>query len=220
MKNLFFVSVAFSIFSGTSLSATAQRSVNFIEGIEINAGPALASTAPLPVSPSTEVLTTAGNKTSASTEMFSGVQFKYAQIMDTEVENVTNKTLYEFIDDWFGTRYRYGGTTKKGVDCSSLTLQLVNSVYGIALPRTARAQYAATERIKENELQEGDLVFFNTTGGISHVGLFLGNGYFVHAGSSTGVTISRLDDTYFNKRYRGAGRIIPSASQGMAKSLL
>lgn len=219
MKNLFFVSVAISIFSGTSLSATAQKSVSFIDHIEIAGSPMVATSAPLPVKPSTQVLTTAGKVVPASTEMFSGIQFKYAQLLDTEVENITNLSLYEFIDDWMGTRYRYGGTTKKGVDCSSLTLQLIAGVYGLFLPRTAREQYAATGRVDEEDLKEGDLVFFNTTGGISHVGIYLEKGYFFHAGSSTGVTISHLDDTYFRKRYRGAGRVsVPNGE--LAKTLL
>ncbi len=219
MKNLFFVSVAISIFSGTSISATAQRSVSFIDNIEIYGSPAVATNAPLPVKPSTSVLTSAGTVVPASTEAFSLIQFKYAQLLDTEVENITNLSLYEFIDDWMGTRYRYGGTTRKGVDCSSLSLQLMAGVYGLFLPRTAREQYAATERVEEDELKEGDLVFFNTTGGISHVGVYLNKGYFFHAGSSTGVTISHLEDDYFRKRYRGAGRVTATPGE-LAKTLL
>ena len=78
-----------------------------------------------------------------------------------------------------------GGTTKKGIDCSALTSSLLLAVYGFDIPRTARQQYDATEHIDKDELKEGDLVFFNTHGGVSHVGVYLENDYFVHASSST-----------------------------------
>lgn len=132
---------------------------------------------------------------------------KYAAILRTEAQAITNTSLYALIDDWFGTRYRYGGTTKKGIDCSSLTGRLMKEVYNIVLPRTAREQYAVCNKISSESLEEGDLVFFNTRGGVSHVGFFLNNGYFVHASSSNGVTISHMDDSYYKSRFIGAGRI-------------
>lgn len=121
---------------------------------------------------------------------------------------VQNLPLFGFIDDWYYTRYRFGGTTKKGVDCSSFTLQLFRDVYQITLPRTARQQYEVSINVKEDEIQEGDLVFFNTRGGISHVGVYLVNGYFVHASSSRGVMVSNIKEPYFSKRFLGARRII------------
>jgi lipoprotein Spr len=75
------------------------------------------------------------------------------------------------------------------------------------MPRTAREQYEATEHISKNELKEGDLVFFNTRGGVSHVGVYLDNDYFVQA-SSHGVTISNLDDHYYSKRFICGGRVV------------
>lgn len=141
-------------------------------------------------------------------ENLSSLQFKYAMMMDVDVESLKNISLLGFIEDWFGTRYRYGGETKRGIDCSALTGTLLLAVYGFAVPRTARQQYKASERILKEELKEGDLVFFNTTGGVSHVGLYLENNYFLHASSSEGVTISNLDENYFSRRYVGAGRII------------
>ena len=134
------------------------------------------------------------------------LELKYSNLMDKAVETVQNLPLFNFIDEWYSTKYRYGGTTKKGVDCSSFTNQLINKVYGIVLPRTARQQYAASIPVSETSLREGDLVFFNTTGGISHVGIYLVNRLFVHASSSKGVVISSLDDPYFSKRFVGAGR--------------
>ncbi len=142
-----------------------------------------------------------------SVEKASSLQLKYSILLDTEVEQVQNAPLFEKIDEWFGTRYVYGGTTKKGIDCSAFVQVMFSTVLGIALPRTAREQYGATRRIQEDEeLVEGDLVFFNTTGGISHVGIYLQNNKFVHAATSGGVMISDLDESYWAKRFIGAGR--------------
>ena len=77
----------------------------------------------------------------------------------------------------------------------------------MSLPRTARDQYRASRIISAVELKEGDLLFFNTTGGISHVGIYLRNNKFVHASSSQGVVISDIFDAYYLKRYIGAGRL-------------
>jgi lipoprotein Spr len=139
-------------------------------------------------------------------EAFSPLQYKYAMMMDVDVESLKNVSLLSFIDDWFGTRYRYGGTTKRGIDCSALTGALLLAVYGFNLPRTAREQYEATEHVGKNDLKEGDLVFFNTRGGVSHVGVYLENDYFVQA-SSHGVKISSLDDHYYAKRFICGGRV-------------
>lgn len=142
-------------------------------------------------------------------EKLSHLQFKYAMMLNVDVESLKNISLLGFIENWFGTRYRFGGTTKKGIDCSALTGSLLLAVYGFALPRTAHEQYDATEHIDKDSLKEGDLVFFNTRGGVSHVGLYLENNFFVHASSSQGVTISNLDDQYYSKRFICGGRINP-----------
>ena len=116
-----------------------------------------------------------------------------------------NASLYTGIDEWLGTRYRLGGTTKDGIDCSAFVQILYITQFGINIPRTAREQYDATNRISRTELKEGDLVFFNTQGGVSHVGLYLQNNKFVHA-SSSGVTISDLFEPYWERRFIGVGR--------------
>lgn len=145
--------------------------------------------------------------TSSSIEKISPLQYKYAMMMDVDVESLKNLSLLGFIDDWFGTRYRLGGDTKRGIDCSALTSALLLAVYGFSVPRTAREQYETTEHIDKDELKEGDLVFFNTRGRVSHVGVYLDNNYFFQA-SSHGVTISSLDDHYYAKRFICGGRVI------------
>ena len=219
MKNFFLVSVAIGIFSGTTLTAKAQPSINieqvnaantaqkksakFIEGIDFKTITATSVKAVEKSSKNTETK----NDESAAIESFSSLQFKYAQLLDVDVEAVTNLILFKEIEKWLGTRYRYGGATNKGIDCSAYTGTLVHNVYGLILPRTARDQYADCIKLDKEQLQQGDLVFFNTRGGISHVGFYLGNGYFTHASTSIGVTISNLSETYWNKKFVRGGRL-------------
>ena len=144
----------------------------------------------------------------AEVESASSVQLKYAVLMNTEVESLPNKTLLENVDEWYGVRYRTGGNTKTGVDCSGFTVAVYAAVYGISLPRVSKEQYRTSRKISTTELQEGDLVFFNTNGsGVSHVGVYLGNNKFIHASVSRGVMVSGLFEPYYLKRYYGAGRI-------------
>jgi cell wall-associated NlpC family hydrolase len=111
------------------------------------------------------------------------------------------------MDEWYGVRYRTGGNTKSGVDCSGFTVAVYAAMYGFALPRVSREQYRTSRKISTTELEEGDLVFFNTNGrGVSHVGVYLGNNKFIHASVSRGVMVNDLFEPYYLKRYIGAGR--------------
>ncbi|MCH5596966.1 C40 family peptidase [Niabella ginsengisoli] len=135
------------------------------------------------------------------------VQVKYASLLNMLPGMLTNVKLLETIDEWYGTRYRYGGTTKRGIDCSAFVKAVYKVAFGIDLPRTAREQFKAAAMAVSNNLKQGDLLFFNTTGGISHVGMYLGNNKFVHASSGRGVTVSDLDENYYAARYLGARRM-------------
>ena len=221
MKNLFLVSVAIGIFSGTTLTVKAQSSVNmeqlnsspvqkksvkFIDGIEIKAAK---TTAEKSVKKYAFVNTadTANNNEVITIENFTSLQFKYAQLLNMDVEGVTNLMLFTEIEKWLGTRYRYGGATKDGIDCSAYASTIVHQVYGVVLPRKSRDQYTDCTKLEKDELRQGDLVFFKTGRGVSHVGLYLINGYFTHASTSIGVTISNLSETYWSKKFVGGGRI-------------
>ena len=140
-------------------------------------------------------------------ENLSQLQVKYSVLLNTPAEEVRHTKMFEFIDDWYGTPYRLGGTTKKGVDCSAFSQFLFATVYGFSIPRTAREQYNLTTRISRTELKEGDLIFFNTRGGISHVGIYLQNNKFVHASTSGGVMISDIFDEYWARKFVGVGRL-------------
>ena len=106
-----------------------------------------------------------------------------------------------------GTPYKYGGTTTKGFDCSGFVLHIFNQ-YNIKLPRTSSAQAQKGTKVNRADLQPGDLVFFNTSGkGISHAGIYLGNGEFAHSSSSKGVIVSKMSSSYYDKRYVTARRV-------------
>jgi lipoprotein Spr len=142
-------------------------------------------------------------------ELLSPTVIKYAILMNAPVEELNNEKLINFIDEWYGTKYKLGGEDKTGVDCSAFVQSFMLSLYGLNLPRTSKEQYSQSSRIKKIQLQEGDLVFFHTRGkgkSISHVGVYLRNNKFIHASSSGGVMISDLDDGYFRARYVASGR--------------
>ena len=146
-------------------------------------------------------------------ENCTSIQFKYAMILNREVESINNFELFNFINQWWSTRYRFGGSDENGIDCSSFTEKLLANVYGTSVPRTSKEQFLSCKKVASKELVEGDLVFFNTSSsrrrrkGISHVGLYLGNNYFVHSSVSEGVTINSLNDEYYRKKFISGGRI-------------
>ena len=123
------------------------------------------------------------------------------------IEDSMGKVYMDDIHQWWSVPYRIGGSTMSGIDCSNFVKGLTNYAYGLNLPRTSREQAAYCSEINKEDLKEGDLVFFNTGRGISHVGLYMANNKFVHASTSMGVIISSLDEPYWKRRYAKSGRM-------------
>ena len=137
---------------------------------------------------------------------------KYAAFMKISSDSISNVPLYVFIDKWLKTPYKYGGADEKGIDCSAFIQRLLGDVYSIQVPRTSAQQFF-TKNVEafhdKTYFSEGDLVFFCTVPGtpISHVGMYLKNRYFINATTSSGVSISNLDEPYWKKRFVAAGRV-------------
>ncbi|GEM_PF-3313411 len=123
--------------------------------------------------------------------------------------SVTAMSLLREINEWTKVRYRKGGITKKGVDCSGFVSNIFKNALAIRLPRTSREQYTVGDSVDKTELKLGDLLFFaNTKKRINHVAIYLGNGEFVHSARKKGVTLSSLAESYYSKRFAGAKRIL------------
>ena len=110
-----------------------------------------------------------------------------------------------------GTPYRYGGNTPEGgFDCSGLVNYVFRDMLDLRLPRTSRELYAYQgPKIDAGRLAPGDLVFFGSGGGVSHVGIYVGEGRFVHAPSTGGtVRLDHLDGQYWRRNYTGSRRVL------------
>jgi cell wall-associated NlpC family hydrolase len=109
---------------------------------------------------------------------------------------------------YIGTKYKYGGTTPKGFDCSGFVRYTFKIAAGVTLPRTAADMYRKGKAVHKSKLQKGDLVFFSTyKKGASHAGIYIGNNQFIHASSSKGVKIDSLNSSYWKNKYIGAKRL-------------
>lgn len=118
------------------------------------------------------------------------------------------KSLNNEISNWIGTPYKFGGNDKNGVDCSGLVCAIYKKVYSKSIPRTSKQQFEACKRVPFENLKEGDLVFFDfEKKGVSHVGIYLRDGKFLHASSSKGVIIADINNPYFKSHFVGGGRI-------------
>lgn len=123
-------------------------------------------------------------------------------------------SLREAAPEWLGIPYRWGGTTRRGIDCSAFVQQYVRQNLDIELPRTTAGQRYEGVPIERDELHAGDLVFFRRRG-IRHVGVYLSEGDFIHASSSRGVTVSNLSSSYWNRHYWMSRRIVAEPSGRM-----
>nr|WP_295708556.1 NlpC/P60 family protein [uncultured Halomonas sp.] len=109
---------------------------------------------------------------------------------------------------WAGTPYQIGGTSERGIDCSALVRNVYRDTFNLELPRSTSGQIHEGRPIDRQELQAGDLVFFSPPGRYNHVGIYVGNGYFLHASTSKGVIISSLDNSYWRRYYWQARRAL------------
>lgn len=145
---------------------------------------------------------------------------KNSEIAKAIKHNKTIDNILTEAETYLGTPYRYGGMTRKGIDCSAFVLSVFGAAAGLTLPRVAASQAQQGERIEKENLQKGDLIFFSHGKRISHVGIVEdvteeGEIKFIHAATSKGVMISSLNDSYWGPRYRFAKRVISENTENM-----
>lgn len=138
---------------------------------------------------------------------------KSAEIQKTILFEKKMDDMLAEAESYLGTPYRYGGTTRSGIDCSAFVLSVFGATMGMHLPRVAAAQAQEGERVAREDMRKGDLVFFSNGGRISHVGIVHdvdenGSVKFIHASTSRGVMISQLTDSYWGPKFRFAKRIV------------
>jgi len=120
-----------------------------------------------------------------------------------------DEVMYKVIE-YLNTPYLWGGTSKRGIDCSGFVQAVMFQALGVALPRTSYEQSNVGEDVSKEDLKFGDLLFFDTRGRgrVSHVGIYLGDGYFVHSGSKTGVAVASLDSEFYSRVFLKAKRVL------------
>ncbi|MBR1798380.1 MAG: C40 family peptidase [Bacteroidales bacterium] len=119
-----------------------------------------------------------------------------------------NAKLYETINGWLGVPYRYGGNDRTGIDCSAFVGTIYKTVYSKTLKRTCNDMLNEVTLLNKTQIKEGDLLFFtNSKGKVAHVGIYLKEGLFAHASTSSGVCVSSIDDTYWSKHLYRGGRV-------------
>lgn len=134
------------------------------------------------------------------------LRIRYANILGLRASDLKDIRIYSYIDQWIGTPYLTGGSTHAGIDCSAFSQGLYRDIAHISIPRTSVLQGAFIKEKPVSALQEGDLVFFSSSRRvIDHVGVYLGNGKFVHASTSKGVTISDLSQSWYQRNYIKGG---------------
>lgn len=136
---------------------------------------------------------------------------KAAIKLGVDIDMTDNHHLYVEASKWIGVPYRTGGDTKRGTDCSGLTSQIYKKVYKTKLSRSSDEQKNRdSRRVSKRNLREGDLVFFSSPRSrrkVAHVGIYLKNNKFIHASTSKGVMVSRLNEDYYMKYWISGGRV-------------
>jgi cell wall-associated NlpC family hydrolase len=139
-----------------------------------------------------------------------GAEYHYlANRVDLTDSRRVQAILYSQLYEWQGVRYRNGGLSKRGVDCSGFVYLTFGTRLGIRLPRSTGGQASIGRNIRQSSLRPGDLVFFKTGWKVRHVGIYLGNRQFIHASTSNGVMASSLDNRYWSQHYWKSVRIGP-----------
>ena len=132
----------------------------------------------------------------------------YSQVFGVDIGQILNIDLYNSVENWLGTPYRYAGKTLKGIDCSAFVNKIYETAYCYLLTGNSADLFKQVKLLSRDQLKEGDLVFFKINKKtISHVGVYLGGDKFAHASRSKGVIVSDLNHPYYKKYFVQGGRV-------------
>lgn len=157
----------------------------------------------------TSTLVKKSSLSKSSLESLSSSLVGYVPSSNNLAEKISDEVMYKVIE-YLNTPYLWGGTSKRGIDCSGFVQAVMYQSLGIMLPRTSYEQSNVGNDVLKGELKFGDLLFFDTMsrGRVSHVGIYLSDGYFVHSGSKTGVAVASLDSDFYSRVFLRAKRVI------------
>lgn len=201
-----------------SVKSILKSTVNLIPKLGSGGTAGKAPEATLPTSQAPQNAANAPKTEPAKEEKASSFEFSAEYLLALRAATSVWTGPVEQALSFLGTPYRMGGTSRKGIDCSGLVGFIFNN-QGFSLPRTAAQQFQIGTPVEMEELRPGDLVFFANTykRGISHVGLYVGDGKFVHAENRRrGVVITRLDDGYYRAHFAGGRRLIRTPGDDLA----
>lgn len=123
--------------------------------------------------------------------------------------NYKSQAIYKQYKKWKGTKYKYGGTSLNGVDCSSFIQQVYFDAFGLKVPRTTEEQAKMGYKINKKQLKAGDMILFKSWISGRHVGIMVENSKFIHASTKRGVTISSIHNLYYKSNYWQSRRVLP-----------
>lgn len=159
------------------------------------------------------------HKEPKSVDLSTPAKVKTDVVSDVDVR--IGERLVKEAGTWIGTKYKYGGETKSGADCSGMLMTIFYDITKLKLPRNSAAQREYCLEIPRKQLQKGDLVFFSSSKGgskVSHVGMYVGDGKMIHASTSRGVVTSSLNEKYYETHYHSSGRVYGITYAGLGKT--
>jgi len=149
--------------------------------------------------------------------LLSGPTSLFAVNTTTQTVAMVRANIVQDAEHYLGVPYVWGGNGPNGLDCSGLVCRVYREVAGKELPRTTDVEFTAGTPVDSASIKPGDLVFFNTEGFVSHVGIYIGHGRFIHAASAgpdTGVIVSSFAEAYYRERFVGARRFLSPEPEG------
>jgi murein DD-endopeptidase / murein LD-carboxypeptidase len=155
----------------------------------------------------TAILTMLFFSTSGSTSIATAdIKLKTIESKQKQKAYIDN-ALLSFYNEWKNVKYKFGGESKRGIDCSAFTQKAFKEKFHLDIPRTARTQVKIGKAVKKRDLKLGDLVFFKTSKTNRHVGIYMGDGTFMHA-SIKGVKFTNLNKPFYKKAYWTSRRVL------------